>query len=114
MIHIDQLIFSEVDVDAIPIQVFFYYSLDIKEMDEFLAYEVEDDVYPEDETIEFVEIILYLFSSSDFKLEFALHGKKETYFTTYIEHTSEADEYLKIIPKWEKQKLFEKLTIMLS
>jgi hypothetical protein len=107
-IDYNKLSFNELDNDVYPLQVFFNYAMLQDEIDEWVANEVTDKEIPKGVSIKGIELLLTIFGKHDFKLEAVCTSNDNNQYWVELDNMfSNADEFISLIPNYEKIKLEE-------
>lgn len=106
MLDYTKITFNELDDTDKPLQAFYNYDLKESEIDIFLEEYATVEEVPEGVSIQKVELCLTIYAQHDFKLEACCTDtNNEQYWVEINKQFTNADEFIQMIPDYEKIKL---------
>lgn len=105
MLDYTKITFNELNDTDNPLQVFYNYDLEKREIDNFLEEYMTADEVPENTSIQNVELCLTIYADHDFKLEACCTDTENNqYWVTLHDQFTNADEFISLIPESERAK----------
>jgi len=96
----NKLQFNTFNKEQTPVIVNFEYSSELDDIENFLVYDIAEDVIPENDEINSIEFDLYIWHMGSYSVQCTLQGSKSNYcIDDYIENMHNATEWLEQIPE---------------
>lgn len=106
MLDYTKITFNELDDTDKPLQAFYNYDLKESEIENFLEEYTTIEEVPEGVSVQKVELCLTIYTQQDFKLEACCTDiNNEQYWVEINKQFTNADEFIQMIPNYEKIKL---------